>query len=156
MVFPRDPRDRKGRLGAWFSDPDAVDGYRLDGLPWPIETTRFAYLTLLGGFSDELTTTSLGLHQQALEENTDLEPGDQVTVSTFHQGEPVPFLARPSFEIVPLDFERPDAYVQSSEGQAVLPSTAVEQKLPGLETLDEGVEVVINGVLAARLRGPGS
>lgn len=156
MVFPRGPNDRESRLGGWFSDPDAVDGYQLQGLPWPIETTRHAYLTLLGGFTDELTTCSIGLHQQALEENTDLEAGDRVTVSTFHQGEPVPFLARPSFEIVPLDFERPEAFVQSSQGQAVLPTTAVEQELPGLESLDAGIEVVINGVLAARMRGPGS
>lgn len=121
-----------------------------------METTRHAYLTLLGGFSDELATNALGLHQQALEENTSLEAGDEVTVSTFHQGEPVPFLARPSFQLVALDFQTPDAFVQSSKGQAVLPRNAIDEDLPGLSNLDHGVEVVINGVLAARTRRPGA
>lgn len=156
MDMPRRPFDKEGRSSAWFSNPDAVDGYRLGGLPWPIETTRHAYLTLLGGFSDDLAMDALGLHQQALEENTALEAGDKVTVSTFHHGEPVPFLARPSFEVVPLDFQTPDAFVQSSQGQAVLPRSAIEENLPGLSKLDHGVEVVINGVIAARTRRSGA
>ncbi len=156
MDMPRRPFDREGKKSAWFSNPDTVDGYRLGGLPWPIETTRYAYLTLLGGFSDELATDALGLHQQALEENTALEAGDKVTVSTFHQGEPVPFLTRPSFEVVPLDFQTPDAFVQSPQGQAVLPRSALEDNLPGLNNLGQGVEVVINGVIAARTRRSGA
>lgn len=156
MEFPRRPRDREGLSGAWTSDPEAVDGYRLGGLPWPVETTRHAYLTVLGGFSEELSPTAIGLHQQAVEENTDLVAGDSVTVSTFHEGEPVPFLSRPSFEVVPLDFEMPDAYLQSKDGEAVLPADAVDASLPGLESLEQGVQVVINGVIAARLRGPGA
>ncbi len=125
-------------------------------MPWPVETSRYAYLTLLGGFSAELSGTAIGLHQQAIEENTELRPGDQVTVSTFQNGQPVPLLAKPSFEVVPLDFETPDAFLQSAEGEAVLPSSAVEQELPGLEKVEQGIEVVINGVLAARLRGSGA
>jgi hypothetical protein len=156
MEFPRRD-DSEGLPGSWMSDPEAVDGYQLGGLPWPVETTRHAYLTLLGGFSEEIDPTAIGLHRQALEENTDLEAGDRVTVSTFRGGEPVPFLARPSFQVVPLDFERPDAFLQSREGEAVLPSRAVQADLPGLEELERDIEVVINGVLAARLRGgPGS
>lgn len=156
MELPRRPNDRRGPDGAWTSDPDAVDGYQLGGLSYPVETTRYAYLTLLGGFSPELDTMHIGLHRQAIEENTDLEAGDQVTVSTFHQGEPVPLLIRPSFRLVPLDFETPDAFLQSVDGEAVLPKDAVEQDLPGLENLDHGVEVVINGVLAAHMRSAGA
>lgn len=151
MEFPR--RDnREGLPGSWTSDPDAVDGYQLGGLPWPVETTRHAYLTLLGGFSDEISASAIGLHQQALEENTDLEAGDRVTVSTLRQGQPVPFLARPAFQVVPLDFETPDAFLASKQGKAVLPADAVQGELPGLEALEEGIQVVINGVIAARMR----
>lgn len=156
MEFPRRPNDRRGLEGAWTSDPTSVDGYQLGGLPWPVETTRYAYLTLLGGFSAELAGSTIGLHRQAVEENTELKPGDQVTVSTFQNGQPVPLLAKPSFEVVPLDFETPDAFLQSAKGQAVLPRTAVEEKLPGLEDVEQGIEVVINGVLAAQLRGSGA
>lgn len=156
MEFPRRPNDRRGLDGAWTSDPEVVDGYQLGGLPWPVETTRYAYLTLLGGFSPELDRSAIGLNRQAIEENTDLRAGDQVTVSTFQNGQPVPLLVRPSFEVVPLDFETPDAFIHSSEGQAVLSRAAVEEEVPGLERIEAGVEVVINGVLAAQLRGSGA
>lgn len=156
MDFPRRPGDRQRLDGAWTSDPNKIDGYQLGGLPWPVETTRYSYLTLLGGFSQELDGLDLGLHQQALEENTDLEAGDRVTVSTFHAGKPVPLLVRPSFRVIPLDFETPDAFLQSVEGQAVLPHEAVNRELPGLEELEDGVEIVINGVIAAQTRGTGA
>lgn len=155
MEFPRRPNDRRGLDGAWTTDPEKVDGYQLGGLPWPVETTRYAYLTVLGGFSSDLEERSIGLHRQALEENTDLEAGDRVTVSTFQDGQPVPLLAKPAFQLTPLDFERPDAFLQSVEGQAVLPSAALEREIPGLERAEDGIEVVINGVLAAQLRGTG-
>lgn len=156
MESPRRPGDRRRLDGAWTSDPGTVDGYQLGGLPYPVETSRYAYLTLLGGFSQELDAEALGLHRQALEENTELEAGDQVTVSTFQQGKPVPLLAKPAFRIVPLDFQTPDAFLQSSDGEAVLPRRAVDQEIPGLERLEHGIEVVINGVLAAQMRDTGA
>lgn len=155
MEFPRNPHDKRRLDGAWTSDPDTVDGYQLGGLPWPIETTRYAYLTVLGGFSTDLPSQAIGLHRQALEENTDLEAGDRVTVGTFQSGEPVPLLVKPAFRLVPLDFETPDAFLHSVNGQAVLPNEAVDEPPRGLSGLEDGVEVVINGVLAAQTRGGG-
>lgn len=142
--------------GAWSSDPDQIDGYQFGGLPWPVETTRHAYLTILGGFSQELPEDAIGLHRQALEENTDLQPGDRVTVRTMAEGQPVPYIKRPAYRLMPLDFETPDAFLNATEGQAVLPAAAFQQGHPGVENAEDGIEVVINGVIAARMRGPGS
>lgn len=142
--------------GSWNMDPSTVDGYRFGGLPWPVETMRYAYVTLLGGFSAELPADAIGLNKQALEENTELEPGDRVTISLFERGRPVPLMVRPSFELVPLDFQLPDAYLQATDGEAVLAQAATEEHLPGLEEVASGIEIVINGVLAARMRGTSS
>lgn len=155
MDRPPCPDDEPWNGGAWSKDPDRIDGYRFGGLPWPVETTRHAYLTVLGGFSEELAEDAIGLHRQALEENTDLVPGDRVTVTTVDGGQPVPYIKRHAYRLVPLDFETPDAFLHSTEGEAVLPSAVPREGHPGLEEARDGVEVVINGVLAARMRSPG-
>lgn len=153
MDDPRRSDDDRRMQGAWSSDPKRIDGYQFGGLPWPVETTRYAYLTVLGGFSAELAEDAIGLHRQALEENTDLQPGDRVTIKTADEGQPVPFIKRPAYRITPLDFEMPDAFLHSTEGQAVLPAAAPREGHPGVEDAEDGVELVINGVIAARMRG---
>jgi hypothetical protein len=156
MDTPRRLDDERRSRRTWQTDPETVDGYQFGGLPWPVETTRHAYLTVLGGFSQELPEDAIGLHQQALEENTDLEPGDVVTVNVVDGGQPVSYIRRPRYRLVPLGFETPDAFVNATEGQAVLPADAVEEPPAGLEKLDGEAEVVINGVIAARMRQSGS
>jgi hypothetical protein len=155
MGYPRHPTDR-GRLpGTWNHDPIVVDGYRPDGLKWPVETTRFAYMTPFAGFSADLAPGTIGLNRQALTENTELVDGDQVTLSVFERGRPVPLLARPVFEIVSVDFGTPDAFLRSLEGEALLSADDTRQRLPGLERLESGIRLIVNGVIAARLRaGP--
>jgi hypothetical protein len=154
MELPPSPHEASAD-GAWSKDPDEIDGYQFGGLPYPVETTRHAYLTLLGGFSAELADDAIGLHRQALEENTDLQPGDQVTITTVDEGQPVPFIKKPAYRLVPLDFETPDAFLHSTEGQAVLPAAAPREGHPGVEGAEDGIELVINGVIAARMRSSG-
>lgn len=156
MELPGDIGGERRMDGAWSSDPEQIDGYRFGGLRWPIETTRYAYLTVLGGFSEELPADAIGLHRQALHENTDLEPGDRVTISTANEGQPVPYIKRPAYRLVPLDFETPEAFLNATDGQAVLPAAAPREGHPGLEDAPDGIELVINGVLAARMRSSGS
>lgn len=142
--------------GSWSLDPERIDGYRFGGLPWPVETTRHAYLTVLGGFSEDLAEDAIGLHRQALEENTDLQPGDRVTIKAIDEGRPIPFVKRPAYRVMPLDFETPDAFLYSTEGQAVLPAAAPREGHPGIEGAEDGIELVINGVIAARTRASSS
>jgi hypothetical protein len=155
MELPRNPDGERRTSGAWCSDPDQIDGYQFGGLPWPVETTRHAYLTVLGGFSEELPEDALGLHRQALQENTDLEPGDRVTITTRAEGQPIPYVKRHAYRLIPLDFETPDAYLNATEGQAVLPAAAPQEHVE-VEGAEGGVELVINGVIAARMRASGS
>jgi hypothetical protein len=156
MDEPQRRDDETPMHGSWNSDPKRIDGYQFGGLPYPVETTRHAYLTLLGGFSAELAEDAIGLHRQALAENTDLQPGDRVTIKTRDEGQPVPFIKRPAYRVTPLDFETPDAFLHSTEGQAVLPAAAPREGHPGVEEAEDGIELVINGVIAARMRSSGS
>lgn len=140
----------------WWRDPSRVDGYQVDGVRWPMETSRFAYLAPFGGFAEDLDRGLVGLNEQALYENTDLQPGDQVTVQVFENHQPVPLLVQPTFQVVPLGFETPDAYLQSTDGEAVLSVEDVDRRYVGLDREAEDLRVVLNGVLACQTRRSGA
>ncbi|MDX1610984.1 MAG: hypothetical protein R3185_01360 [Candidatus Thermoplasmatota archaeon] len=152
MDWPRRAGSRHGFSNPWWRDPTRVDGYRVDGVPWPVETSRFAYLAPVGGVTEELDPGRIGINRQALEENTELQAGDQVTVSVFEGRRPYPVLMRPTFEVVPLDFETPDAFLHSTEGEAVLPVEDTRYEELGIDQLGPELRVVLNGVLAVRMR----
>jgi len=154
MGFPRRPGDR-GRLpGFWTEEPIVVDGYRPGGVPWPIETSRHTYLAPIGGFSMDVPTAAIGVNRQALAENTALEPGDLITVSVFERGRPVPLMVRPTFEVVPLDFETPEAFLHAVDGQVVLSHDVPPAELLGVDRLHTELRVILNGVLACQGRSP--
>lgn len=137
----------------WFQDPNSVDGYQAQGVQWPVETRRYAYMAPLGGFSSDLEGGTIGLHEQALEENTELEPGDAVTVSVFEGAKPFPILLRPTFTVTAVDFEMPDAYLHTTEGQPVLSAADTDRAfLERTQKTPEALKVVLNGVLACRMR----
>lgn len=129
-----------------------VDGYQDHGVPWPVEMTRFSYITPFGGVSDDLPEGVVGLNKQALVENTALEPGDSITLTLFEQGRPVPHVLRPTFEVVALDFQTPDAFLHSVGGEAVLSAVELEHEILGLDGLAGGLKVVMNGVIAVNTR----
>lgn len=146
----RGPRHR--RIGGhWSSDTVVVDGYRDAGVPWPVETTRFTYLTPYGGQSDDLGAGTVGLNRQALEENTELAEGDQVTITVYQSGGAVPYMFRRAYEVVALDFGTPDGFLRSVDGQAVLAAQEPEVSGGRLRHLRDGAKLVLNGVLG---RGP--
>jgi hypothetical protein len=120
---------------------------------FPVETSRYVYLTPFGGFSPDLQTGQIGINAQALERNTDLEPWrDVVTISTAGRSARIPFILKFLFRVVPIDSEMRDAWRKSLEGEAVLP-----HEMPGEASesarldLARGDELLINGVLARRV-----
>ena len=152
MVDPRSNAGRRRLRGNWTSDGVVVDGYRDEGLPWPVETRRLAYVTPFGGQSSDLAPGSVGLHRQALEENTDLGEGDRVTIAVFEHNSKLPYVFRQEFEVVALDFARPDGFLRSVDGEAVLALAEPEVERRRLGEVREGVNLVLNGVLG-RLGG---
>ncbi len=155
-----DPSGRPGgrrRINQpWWRDPGTVDGYQAEGVQWPMETSRFAYLAPFGGFAEDLAQGHVGLNEQALYENTDLQPGDHVTVQVFEDHRPIPLLVQPTFEVVPLGFETPDAFLHSTEGEAVLSVRDVDRRYVGLDRQTQDLRVVLNGVLACQGRRSGA
>ena len=145
------PRRNQRRLqGPW----DVVNGTTPEGLPYPIEFLRYTYVTPFGGFSDDLDQGEIGLHQQALLENTELEEGDEVMVRVLDHARPGPMVYRESYVLVGLDFQRPEAWVNATHGEAILSAASLpDRDTAPLHQPGAQLHVVINGVLARRLGG---
>ena len=127
--------------------------------PYPVETLRHIYVTPFGGFSPDLQPGEIGIHAEALEANTDLQPWrDVVTISKAGGGARIPFILKTLFRVVPIDQAMRDAWAKTQQGEAVLPHEQPGER-PDSARLDlaRGDELLLNGVLARRLGfSPGS
>lgn len=134
----------------------AAHDARRDGAPspeFPVETLRHVYRTPFGGFSPDLAPGEIGIHVEALERNTDLEPWrDVVTISKAEGASRIPFILKQLWRVVPIDAGMRDAWRKTLHGEAVLP-----HEVPGEAgdtvrmDLAHGDELLLNGVLARRL-----
>lgn len=122
------------------------------GLPYPVETLRFWYVSPFGGRSRDLDAREVGINRQALAQNTELKPKDQVAVGLPGDDPHRPVFFERRFEIVPLD-TRHKAAELSPMGEVVLPDRAYDfVDRPGLQPR-LGEAVVLKGVAAKLLDG---
>lgn len=106
----------------WTGTTDGRGGLPRPELPFPFETLRDWYVTPFGGRSEDLRPGQVGIHAEALARNTKLVPHqDRVLISLVGQGDPRPLFAKETYEVVPLDGQRPHALERSPQGEAVLP-----------------------------------
>lgn len=127
---------------------------RNDLYPYPVETLKHWYVTIVGGQSAELKPNQIGVNKKALAVNTDIVPyEDSVLVSKLENNRPQPLFAKEYFTVVPLDETSPDASSKSPIGELVLP-VLEKQKRDWQEPLKIGEPVILNNVLSQRfLRG---
>lgn len=122
--------------------------------PYPVETLKHWYVTIIGGQSAELKPNQIGVNKKALAVNTDIVPyEDNVLVSKFENNRPKPLFTKEYFMVVPLDETSPDASSKSPKGELVLP-VLEKKKRDWLEPPRIGEPVILNNVLSQRfLRG---
>lgn len=117
--------------------------------PLPIETLRHWYLTVCGGRSPELGFGQIGINQEAVEKNTELDPAtDRVRVTVLGRRRR-PLLMDRTFEVVPLDARRPDALDRSPQGEAVFPEG--DDVVRRGQSPAVGQQVLLNNVVSPRL-----
>lgn len=108
---------------------------------YPIPITPCRYITELGGRSKALADDQIGIHIEALRQNTELTSDDRVLLDSRKIGEgepPEPLFARKTFRIEPLRGIRNSRLLSvSSDGEAVLSPDAVED-------LEVGDEILLN------------
>ena len=120
------------------------------GLPYPVETVRFWYVSPFGGRSQELDANQVGLNREALARNTELEPQDRVAVALPGNDPERPWFFQERYEVVALD-ARHEAADLSPQGEVVLPERAFDDVLrPHLQPR-VGDAVVLKGTAAKRL-----
>jgi len=120
------------------------------GLPYPVETLRFWYVSPFGGRSETLGADQIGVNRQALAQNTELEPKDRVAVALTGNDPDRPWFMEETFEVVALD-PRHEAADLSPQGEVVLPDRAYDFVLrPHLQPR-LGDAVVLKGTAAKRL-----
>jgi len=133
------------RLPSKADDPDD------ESLPYPIETIRYWYVSPFGGRSTELTTEQVGVNKEALAQNTELAPRDQVSVGLAGSDPDRPWFFQEPFQVVPLDERRPEAAALSAHGEVVLPEQEYDYvRRPHLQPR-LGDAVVLKGTAAKRL-----
>ncbi|HVL87891.1 MAG TPA: hypothetical protein VM681_07825 [Candidatus Thermoplasmatota archaeon] len=126
-------------------------GKRIDGFdeaPFPIRAFRDFYVTPVGGFSRELAPGEIGIREEALSQNTDLTPyEDLVTVSKVDGAHRIPLLLRALFCVVPLTARTPDALRKSPRGEAVMgPIDETSDPQRQALAIEEGDRIVLNSV----------
>ena len=128
---------------------------RNDLYPYPVETLKHWYVTIVGGQSTDLKPNQIGVNKEALAENTDIVPyEDSVLVSKLENNTPRPLFTKKYFTVVPLDENSPDASSKSPKGEVVLPVLEKKQRNWLMEPLRIGEPVILNNVLSQRfLRG---
>jgi len=118
-----------------------------DLYPYPVETLKHWYVTIVGGESLDLKPNEIGVNRCALAENTDIVPyEDNVLVSKLG-GRGTPLFTKKYFTVVPLDEASPDASFKSPQGEVVLP---VQDKNQGnwlQEPVKVGEAVILNNIL---------
>lgn len=118
--------------------------------PYPIETLKHWYVTIVGGQSVELKPGYIGVRKEALAENTDIIPyEDKVLISKLEDNKITPLFTKRYFTVVPLDENSPDASSKSPMGEVVLP---LQDKKQCME-FKVGDSVIINNVMSQRHSG---
>jgi hypothetical protein len=124
---------------------------RNDLYPYPVETLKHWYVTIVGGQSKDLKPNQIGVNREALAENTDIVPyEDGVLISKLENSRPQPLFTKSYYTVVPLDDTSPDASSKSPKGEAVLPAPDREQRNWFLEPFKIGEPVILNNVLSQR------
>ncbi len=117
--------------------------------PYPVETLKHWYVTIVGGKSAELKPGHIGVKKEALAENTDIVPyEDKVLLSRLENNKIQPLFTKKYFTVVPLDENSPDASSKSPMGEVVLP---LQEKKS--EQFKVGDAVILNNVMSQRLSG---
>jgi len=108
---------------------------------YPISVTPCRYVTVLGGRSQALADDQVGLHIEALRQNTELTSDDRVLLDAREvrrEEPPKPLFVRDTFQIEPLREVRSSRLLSiSHNGEAILPPNA-------LKRLDRGDEILLN------------
>ena len=131
---------------------DAPESER--GLPFPIETLRFWYVSPFGGRSTELAADQVGVNRDALTRNTELRPDDRVTVGLPGADPERPVFFVDTFVVVSLDATRPGAAELSPNGEVVLPDAVPESVGPSAHRLRLGDPLVLKGTAAIQFSEP--
>ena len=120
-----------------------------DLFPYPVETLKNWYVTIIGGQSGDLKPNQIGVNREALAENTDIMPYENVLISKL-EGRGEPLMTKKYFAVVPLDDASPDATSKSPLGELVLPVQDIEHGRLFPEPFEIGEMIVINNVLGQR------
>ncbi len=116
--------------------------------PYPVETIKHWYVTVVGGQSADLKPNQVGVNIEALAENTDIVPNEDTVMISKLEGRGMPLLMKKYFTVVPLDEHSPDALLKSPIGEVVFPSQIKKEWF--LEPVEIGESVVLNNVLSQR------
>lgn len=116
--------------------------------PYPVETVKHWYVTVVGGQSSDLKPNQIGVNMGALAENTDIVPNEDTVMISKLEGRGMPLLIKKYFTVVPLDENSPDALLKSPIGEVVL--SAQVRKEWFLEPIKIGESVVLNNVLSQK------
>ncbi len=116
--------------------------------PYPVETLKHWYVTVVGGQSADLKPTQIGVNLKALAENTVIVPYKDTVLISKLEGRGTPLFTKKYFTVVPLDKASPDALSKSPMGEVVFP--AEDRKEWFLEPFEIGESVILNNVLSQR------
>ncbi len=116
-----------------------------DLYPYPVETLKHWYVTVVGGQSFDLKPNQIGVNKEALAENTDIVPYEDSVLISKLEGRRTPIVTKKYFTVVPLDTALPDASSKSPNGEVVLPVPDIKQRK--LCAFEVGDQVILNNVL---------
>jgi hypothetical protein len=116
--------------------------------PYPVETIKNWYVTVVGGQSADLKPNQVGVNMEALAENTDIVPNEDNVMISKLEGRGMPLLIKKYFTVVPLDEKSPDALLKSPIGEVVFPVQVKKEWF--LEPVKIGESVVLNNVMSQR------
>ncbi len=116
--------------------------------PYPVETVKHWYVTVVGGQSSDLKPNQVGVNMEALAENTDIVPNEDMVMISKMEGRRVPLLIKKYFTVVPLDENSPDALLKSPIGEVVLSAQVKREWF--LEPIEIGESVILNNVLSQK------
>jgi hypothetical protein len=121
-----------------------------DLYPYPVETLKHWYVTIVGGQSFDLKPCEIGVNREALARNTDITPYEDTVLISKLEGNGKPLFTKKYFTVVPLDEASPDASAKSPIGEVVLPVVDRRQKEWDFEQIEVGEPVILNNVLSQR------
>ena len=118
---------------------------------YPVEIMKHYYVSVVGGFSDELERREVGINRSALEQNTRLVGfHDRVVLKRLVGNKVKPFFFREPYVVVPLDESTPDALKKSQEGEVVLSEEVREEvkRKRALRVECIGEKILLNSTLS--------